>query len=136
MRTLSHRFYLYYLVVTATVAAWGAAQLFNWIPKIFSLCLFKSITGLPCPSCGTTRAGLALLNGDPLEAIMINPMGVLTALILGASAFLFVYDILTHKKTLLIIAQKFERTLKRPQVFIPVVTLILLNWSWNFQKGI
>ena len=32
------------------------------------LCLFKRLTGIPCPTCGGTRAALHLLRGDPSAA--------------------------------------------------------------------
>ncbi len=37
-------------------------------------CLLKSWTGLPCPSCGTTRAALALARFDVLEAFIHFPL--------------------------------------------------------------
>lgn len=39
----------------------------------FTLCLFRNITGLPCPGCGMTRAFLFLGHGDFYEAIRLNP---------------------------------------------------------------
>lgn len=38
------------------------------------LCPFHAITGLPCPTCGSTRAFFALLDGQPLEALRLNPL--------------------------------------------------------------
>ena len=32
-------------------------------------CAFRAVTGVPCLSCGTTRAAVALLNGHPVEAL-------------------------------------------------------------------
>jgi hypothetical protein len=51
-----------------------------------SLCLFRLTTGVPCPGCGTTRAGLALLGGHVGEALRQNPLtaGLLTAAMLSA----------------------------------------------------
>lgn len=40
-------------------------------------CPIKSHTGWPCPSCGTTRAMLALAELDPLAAFALNPLIVL-----------------------------------------------------------
>ena len=39
-------------------------------------CLFKSITGCPCPACGSTRALSRLVRGDLLGAAMLNPLVV------------------------------------------------------------
>lgn len=38
------------------------------------LCMFKRITGMPCATCGSTRAVIALAQGDPLRAFMLNPL--------------------------------------------------------------
>ena len=45
-----------------------------------SACLFKTITGYPCPGCGGTRAAYALLHGDWLGALLINPLSCLLIL--------------------------------------------------------
>ncbi|HHQ47619.1 MAG TPA: DUF2752 domain-containing protein [Acidobacteria bacterium] len=37
-------------------------------------CAFHRLTGYPCPTCGTTRAALALLHGHILQAIVYNPL--------------------------------------------------------------
>ena len=45
-------------------------------------CAFKLITGRPCPSCGSTRAALALARGDVGAAVAWNPLFVLLLLAL------------------------------------------------------
>jgi hypothetical protein len=37
-------------------------------------CVFRAATGLACPTCGSTRAGLALLAMRPGEALALNPL--------------------------------------------------------------
>lgn len=43
-------------------------------------CPFRSITGIPCPTCGTTHAALALLNGHVGDAFSANPLAALAGL--------------------------------------------------------
>ncbi|HEX7880368.1 MAG TPA: DUF2752 domain-containing protein [Candidatus Eisenbacteria bacterium] len=40
-------------------------------------CLFKAVAGLPCPSCGLTRSGLAMGQGDWVAAFRFHPLGPL-----------------------------------------------------------
>lgn len=37
-------------------------------------CPIRAITGIPCPTCGFTRAALALLQGDIVRSLRIHPM--------------------------------------------------------------
>ena len=43
-------------------------------------CVFRSLTGIPCPSCGTTRAATAFLQGDVMAAFINNPLAALAGL--------------------------------------------------------
>jgi hypothetical protein len=48
-------------------------------------CTFRELTGVPCPTCGTTRTAVALLELDPATAFFTNPLAaaVGTAFLLG-----------------------------------------------------
>jgi hypothetical protein len=53
-------------------------------------CLFQSFWGITCPSCGASRAALALLRLDFTAAVEANPLFALAIYPLGA--FLFFQD--------------------------------------------
>lgn len=61
---------------------WGAAALALVAVSPFApgaatrlpSCFFREITGIPCPTCGGTRAALALLSGDLAGAFHANPL--------------------------------------------------------------
>lgn len=57
------------------------------------LCPFAITTGKPCPGCGLTRAGLALLFGDLNAALAFHPLSPLlvplVALFVGANALAY-----------------------------------------------
>ncbi len=36
------------------------------------LCVFRRVTGIPCPGCGMTRAFTFYMHGDPWSAIQAN----------------------------------------------------------------
>ena len=63
------------LLVLVWLALGGAAV---WLSYHFdgpvSLCLFKRVTGLPCPTCGFTRGALCLLRGRPDQTWLKNPL--------------------------------------------------------------
>jgi len=75
---------------------WGAialaavllAPLAVSLAPLLPVCLFRDLTGLPCPTCGTAHAALALARLDLPHAIAFNPLAALGALLflLGGAA--------------------------------------------------
>ena len=65
-------------------AGLAAAWLQLGLPR--PLCLFREWTGIPCPSCGSTRMAETLLAGDIAGAFAHNPLvfGVLAAVAVWA----------------------------------------------------
>ena len=49
------------------------------------LCLFKRVTGVPCPTCGFTRGVFSLLRGHPVEAWLCNPLLFSFLMVLGSA---------------------------------------------------
>lgn len=70
----------------AVVAAWlallAAAEVLRPVAAgDFTLCNWRNLTGVPCPTCGTTRLVRAAAAGRPIDAILQNPfMGLAAAL--------------------------------------------------------
>ena len=53
----------------------GGLALAVIICRIFQIpCLYKAISGIPCPTCGITRAYIALLQLDIGEAFAYHPL--------------------------------------------------------------
>ena len=93
-------------------------------------CPVKSISGLPCPSCGATRATLALADLSPGAALAANP-----GVTLGWIAFLLGGLVAL---ALAIVGGPFPRLPKRLPVTVRVGTVALLaaNWFYLFKAGI
>jgi uncharacterized protein DUF2752 len=53
-----------------------AASCYLWLSlgMPWPVCLFRRLTGLPCPTCGATRCAMSLLHGDPGGAWRHNPL--------------------------------------------------------------
>jgi hypothetical protein len=87
---------------STVVAIWllliaGAVYLYIFEPGrigFFPACIFRLLTGLTCPGCGTTRALHAILHGHLETAFMLNPM------LLLASPFL-IYAFLRYSVTVM-----------------------------------
>lgn len=63
---------------------WGRAALFflRHYP-VLPPCLFHQLTGWHCPGCGSTRAFLALMEGDPVRAFRNNVLLAASLPVLG-----------------------------------------------------
>jgi hypothetical protein len=53
-----------------------------WLPMPHTVCPFRLLTGLPCPFCGGTHAGIDLGRGDPVAALRASPLAVCGAIAL------------------------------------------------------
>lgn len=58
-------------------------------------CRMKQFTGLPCPGCGVTTSVTHAVQGRPLEALRVQPLGLLVALLLPP---LSVWALVVHRR--------------------------------------
>jgi hypothetical protein len=72
-------------LVYLAIAALGWVALRWWGDGIAraARCPLFELTGLPCPTCGGTRAALALARLEPGAALQANPLVTVGALALG-----------------------------------------------------
>jgi len=71
-------------------AAAGAAAALGLlrIHRPETVCPLRAFTGIPCPLCGSTTAGVRIGRGDVLGALAANPVTVLAAVLLVAAPLL------------------------------------------------
>lgn len=100
------------------------------------VCLIKSVTSIPCPSCGATRSVVSLTKGDFIGALSINPIGYIVAIIMIVAPALIIADALTGRSTLLNIYQKIDSYPHKPMYAIPLGILVMVNWIWSIAKGL
>ncbi len=87
-------------------------------------CLFKQITGQPCPLCGGTRAALLIRSGDVLSAFQMNPLVTLSLVGFGLWIVLrlvFAKDVGTHPSNRMRLAM--------------LAAALLINWTYLLNQA-
>jgi hypothetical protein len=100
------------------------------------VCIIKHSTNIPCPSCGSTRAVLLLLNGEFLKSLYWNPFGVFILTVMLTLPVWLLYDFVTSKDTLFRFYKKAEKFIQQKTVAIIAILLVLTNWIWNIYKDL
>jgi hypothetical protein len=96
----------------------------------FSLCVFKVVTGVPCLTCGTTRA-LALLGRlDVAGALAMNPLVAAGVLVLAPWAAADLALMPGHRALALELSPPGARVAR-----IAIVAAVVLNWMWLVAAG-
>ena len=72
---------------------------FDWImsPQALVLCPLRAVTGIPCPSCGLTRALAQLERGHLAEALKFHPFSPLILALALALFILLLLELANHK---------------------------------------
>ncbi|MBO7138686.1 MAG: DUF2752 domain-containing protein [Bacteroidaceae bacterium] len=97
-------------------------------------CPIRIFWGIPCPSCGTTRAVRAAFHGEWLESLYYNPLGILVTLVMLVVPIWIIADTLTGSASLLKAYSFTERKLQQWPYAIMGILAILINWIWNLMK--
>lgn len=136
MSKTASRFYLLMSLFFATGIAWLLFNIYltNSLFSRHEICVVKNTLGISCPSCGTTRSVMAILNGAVAEAVYFNPLGFLVfgALLIVPCWMLF--DLICAKKTLYVFFTTIESSIKSKKIAVFLILLVLLNWIWNIYK--
>lgn len=94
-------------------------------------CQFKSLSGLPCVGCGSTRAFVRFVHGDFIAALQLNPLGTLLAV---SSVLLVLYTALRFtvlRRRPVFIASPGLRTLLRRSA----MAFLAINWIYLLVVG-
>ena len=115
--------------------AWGTALVMVWLSLAgavtwlsarrgveVSLCPLRGVTGLPCPFCGTGRAGLCVLEGRLLDAWRFNPLVCACALV---ATMLLLLRVALRRRL------RIERTPREERaLWLAALLLLFLNWCY------
>ncbi len=89
-----------------------------------TLCMFKAMTGLPCPTCGGTRVFGRLFTGDLAGALVMNPLVALGALLVFGWAVADLVLLPRKRALALELHPRLALVLR-----VTAVVLLLLNWA-------
>ncbi len=127
-----------YLLVTSITVVGCLYVLFNVAnpdkAQKLDVCLFKNVTGIPCPSCGSTHSVLNLLQLDLKSAVDDNPLGFVVLAGLLVLPLWMLYDFAGKKSTFYNFYTLAESYMRRRWVAIPLIALLVANWMWSIYK--
>jgi hypothetical protein len=91
------------------------------------VCIFKNLTGLPCPGCGLTRSMTAAVRGNLSQSWMFHRLGFVTTfyILIQFLLNLMILTVSPWRERL----QKIGRYLNNGLVFLGI--LFVLNWVVN-----
>lgn len=140
MKSQQKYFYIFLVSLLAISLTWVLINLFG-LRSYFglsnsSICIFKNVTGYPCPSCGTTRSVLAILHGKFAEAFYWNILGFFALISLMSLLVWLMYDLIKQKVTFFDFYKMVEVKFKNNSFLLILILLLLCNWAWIIHKGI
>ncbi|MGI6098618.1 MAG: DUF2752 domain-containing protein [Kiritimatiellia bacterium] len=112
-------------------AGWAAAMAGAYMAGVHR-CLFKWLTGIPCPTCGGTRALLHLLRGELSAAWRAQPL-LITGLLLGLAAYTVTAAVTLVWRRRLPVLQASRRAWCRLALLL--LGLAVLNWGYLIARG-
>ena len=122
-------------VVTSFAAVLGvggvAVSLLHLDHLPFSVCFFKTMTGVPCMTCGTTRALGLLARLHPWGALHMNPLA--TVLLCGLLAYGAADALLLVQGWRLVFD---PGTRLRRALWILFGFLVVVNWGYLIAHGV
>jgi len=95
-------------------------------------CVFKALTGWPCPTCGMTRSLIHLRQLDLVGAFLANPLIATFALFAIAYVlYAWVAILFGTRRIRLVVTRSWEPTLLR----VLAVAVVLGNWIYLIAVG-
>jgi len=101
-------------------------------------CVFRNLTGYPCPTCGFTRAFCSFINGNFSAGIHDCPFALL---LFAATVLTFIYNALAVIFSLFGFRIIRGRWLQLPQkkimiIFVVCMLLLAANWIYRLLSGL
>lgn len=101
-----------------------------------SLCLFKSVSGIECPSCGSTRSVLAFLSGDILLSLRYNLFGFLFAVLMLAVPLLLLVEKVFKRVLFYAFYIWLTIRFKRRRFLWIAIVLVVIYWIYFYSMNV
>ena len=118
-------------VFPAFALVWAGSWLVSRGLVDFGTCGLKQLLGIPCLSCGATRATLLLLGGAPFAALTMQPLVILGYGLLATWGIASLGTVVTGRTLEVSLTRRESMCLK-----VAVVVLPLANWCYLVAAGI
>ena len=99
---------------------------FSPLPALLPACAFRQLSGMPCPTCGSTHALLHLAQGEVMPALFFNPLFTLTMIFLLAAFVCSIVAAALKLRRLNFFSSKKERFVLKTAA----VMLVILQWVY------
>jgi len=97
------------------------------VPRPPTVCLLRGTTGIPCPFCGSTTAGVCLGHGDVAGAVHASPLAVAMAVGFVALPVIRRTPIVTRWRSL-------QRGPRQSMVMTAILTTLALSEIWQLMR--
>jgi Protein of unknown function (DUF2752) len=121
-------------LIWLTVSCVGAIGMTVWLWLHLPLpqCNFRALLGIPCLTCGSTRAASALLHGEMAQAWLVSPLATVAFCAMAAFDVYAIAILLSRAPRLrLTLASRNERRM----VVVLLAVAVLLNWIYLLIRG-
>ncbi|MBN1464660.1 DUF2752 domain-containing protein [candidate division KSB1 bacterium] len=88
-------------------------------------CLFHLWTGIPCPSCGATRTGMALSHLRVADAFLANPLFFILFIVFILWGMNTMFAVVLGKNARLVLTPREKKLVQRL-----LVSAIIINWLY------
>jgi len=118
------------------VSAWAVAVVAAMLVERFAgkevtLCVFKRVTGSPCPMCGSTRATALLARGDVGAAAVMNPLFVAVV----AAAIVWGVWMIVRARTARRSRAARGAWMSGPWAAAALLVVVGINWAYVLWRG-
>lgn len=123
---------LWALLPVILALSWPVPHLAALLSRVeLPQCVFRAISGLPCATCGITRAAILLAEGSLGRAFALQPLGV--SLVIASAVYgTLMLGTRAAGYGLRLRCSPDERTVVRFLAFF----LLLVNWLYLIDRGI